>query len=406
MRKQMIWALLLSVASLVGCHDEELNFAVTLSGSQEVPPVQTTAMASGTVTLLITQGSEDHFFSLPSGHMNKEDEPEFGNDDTYTLSAEIDISAVDNVLAAHIHQGSVGENGSVAFEFTDNGDGTMIVTETDITMEQAGMLMGGEWYINVHTQQAPPGEVRGQIVDADTQVLAFALSGRQEVPALDTDAFGHGYATVNTVSNDIDLTVLTTGVEDAVAAHIHEGEIGANGGVVVFLEQSTEDATVWQTPDGTSLETDVVETMLAGGHYVNIHTPGVPSGEIRGQIFNDTVTVFAFGLSGDEEVPPVVTDAAGDGYVWFDGATGLLSVLILTTGLEEAVAAHVHQGEIGTNGGVAVELEQDTGDVNVWRSPDNAMLDEETANILLMGGHYLNIHTPAVPSGEVRGQID
>ncbi|PSW20765.1 CHRD domain-containing protein [Photobacterium sanctipauli] len=422
MSKHVIWALLISVVSLVGCHDEEFTFDVTLSGAQQVPPVETMATASGAVTLLVEKGDEEHFVTLTSTtnknppqkhehkYKHKDDDPDPdpgpGEGDTYTLSAEVDVSNVDNVVSVHIHEGSIGTNGPVAFEFTDNGDGTMSVESTEITMEQADMLMNGEWYLNVHTQQNPPGELRGQIVDANTEILAFVLDGNQEVPAVDTDASGLGYATLNTESYELDLKVITTGVDDAEAAHIHEGEIGTNGGVAVFLEQNAEDPTVWQTPEDTTLEADVANTLLAGGHYVNVHTPGVPSGEIRGQIVNEMVKIFAFGLSGDEEVPPVVTDGSGDGYVWFDRSTSVLSVLVITSGLEGASAAHVHEGEVGANGGVVVGLVQDGSDVNVWRSPDNVTLDEDTANTLLAGGHYINVHTPEVPSGEVRGQID
>ena len=421
MGKHLIWLLLVAVSSLVGCHDEEITFEVTMSGTQEVPPVKTEAMASGEVTLLIEKSHDDGFVNVTINEVSAGDQPNkrgdedstykddddddgAGDEERFLLSANIDVSEVEGVLAAHIHQGAIGENGPVAFEFVDNGDGTMSVEEVEITAEQADMLQNDEWYINVHTEQTPSGEVRGQIVGGDTEILAFVLSGRQEVPAVDTEATGNGYATVNTGTNAVNLKVVTTGVEDAVAAHIHEGEVGENGGVVVFLEQSADDPSVWQTPDGATLEVDVIEQLLDGGHYVNVHTPDVPSGELRGQIFPSTVTLFAFGLDGQQEVPPVETDSSGDGYVWFDSQTNLLSVLIYTTDLDDAVAAHVHEGEAGTNGGVIVELEPDG--VSTWRSPGEVEIDEATAEKLLAAGHYLNVHTPDVPSGEVRGQIE
>lgn len=419
MGNHLIWLLLVAVSSLVGCHDEEITFDVTLSGAQEVPPVGTEAMAFGVVTLLIEKSHDDGFLNVTISEVSsgdRVDEQESINtpyknngddgtndEDRFLLSADIDVSGVEGVVAAHIHQGMIGENGPVAFEFVDNGDGTMSVKDVEITAEQADMLLNEEWYINVHTQQTPSGEVRGQIVDSDTAILAFVLSGRQEVPAVDTDAFGNGYATVNTATNAVNLKVLTTGVEDAVAAHIHEGGVGQNGGVVVVLEQNTDDPNVWQTPDGASLEADIIDLLLEGGHYVNVHTPGVPSGELRGQIFPSSVTLFAFELGGDQEVPPVETDGSGDGYVWFDAQTNLLSVLVYTTDLDDAVAAHVHEGEAGTNGGVVVSLEQDGA--STWRSPGEVEIDDETAEKLLSAGHYLNVHTPDVPSGEVRGQI-
>ncbi|WP_269747467.1 CHRD domain-containing protein [Grimontia marina] len=110
------------------------------------------------------------------------------------------------------------------------------------------------------------------------------MSGDQEVPPVTTEASGDGYALLNDVNGYVDLRVVTQGVEDAVAAHIHQGIEGTNGGVVVGLEQSVDDVNVWQTPEGTALTDEQKLAFQSGGHYVNVHTPAVGSGEIRGQV--------------------------------------------------------------------------------------------------------------------------
>jgi hypothetical protein len=115
-------------------------------------------------------------------------------------------------------------------------------------------------------------------------LFTFPLSGDQEVPAVETEARGDGYAVVNTGTRAIDLVVHTSGVDDATAAHIHVGNVGENGGVLVGLEQDAMEPGVWMTPSGTVLEQEDFEVLLNGGHYVNVHTPAFGDGEIRGQI--------------------------------------------------------------------------------------------------------------------------
>ena len=36
--------------------------------------------------------------------------------------------------------------------------------QATLTPEQAQQMMAGEWYINVHTQANPGGEIRGQVM--------------------------------------------------------------------------------------------------------------------------------------------------------------------------------------------------------------------------------------------------
>jgi len=111
-------------------------------------------------------------------------------------------------------------------------------------------------------------------------------------------------------------------------------------------------------------------------------------------------TNFTFQLFGQDEVPPVVTEATGS-------CIGVLSedeeefVLSCDHDVEGAVAAHIHRGFAGENGPILLTL---TGLAegpiqNIWEpTPDEVIR-------LKAGGLYVNIHTAAHPDGEVRGQI-
>ncbi|MEM1180153.1 MAG: spondin domain-containing protein [Acidobacteriota bacterium] len=69
---------------------------------------------------------------------------------------------VENVAAAHIHEGAVGENGPVVFPFADP---TSPFSQTfDVNAAQAEAFINGDYYVNIHSEAFPNGEIRGQLV--------------------------------------------------------------------------------------------------------------------------------------------------------------------------------------------------------------------------------------------------
>ena len=106
-------------------------------------------------------------------------------------------------------------------------------------------------------------------------------------------------------------------------------------------------------------------------------------------------------LSGDQEVPPVTTQAAGSGTIVI-GADKSVSGGVTTTGIQ-GKAAHIHVGKPGTNGPVAIPLAQkgDTG----WSVPPGAKLSDAQYQSYKAGDLYVNVHSAAHPDGEIRGQL-
>lgn len=353
------------------------TFEVNLSGQQQVPPIDSAEMATALVEL---------------------------DADLMQIRASMDLSDVENVEAAHIHDGDLGFNGDVAFPFTVDSDGVYRIAETDISAELMADLQNGEWYVNVHTTAYPDGEIRGQIVDDDTVIITFPLSGEQEVPAVATLANGFAYAAVDQTDYELTLTVHTAGASDATMAHIHTGRVGTNGDILVALEALAGTEGTWVLPDATMIDEATFNVLAGGGHYVNVHTPANPAGEIRGQIVTDNFVLTTFPLSGSQEVPMVATEATGDGYALVNTDNYALEVVAVTSGVDDATMAHIHTGRIGNNGDVLIGLVQAT-DLGIWMTPENTVIDQATFEILAAGGHYVNVHTPAYPNGELRGQI-
>ena len=107
-----------------------------------------------------------------------------------------------------------------------------------------------------------------------------SLSGAQEVPSVQTSAKGSGTIMVND-DKSVSGSVTTTGVK-GVAAHIHEGAPGKNGGVAVPLEKKSDNE--WVVPAGAKFTDAQYKSYQAGDLYVNVHSAAHKDGEIRGQL--------------------------------------------------------------------------------------------------------------------------
>ena len=109
---------------------------VTLSGSNEVPPVMTSASGSGAIAV-----SADK-----------------------SVSGSVATSGV-NGIAAHIHVGAAGQNGPVAVPLTKGADGSTwsVPGGAKLTDAQYDAYKAGNLYVNVHSAANKGGELRGQL---------------------------------------------------------------------------------------------------------------------------------------------------------------------------------------------------------------------------------------------------
>ncbi len=125
-------------------------------------------------------------------------------------------------------------------------------------------------------------------------------------------------------------------------------------------------------------------------------------------------------LSGDEEVPPVVTDTSGRFRIQFDQDFRSAEIRLDVRDGVRVTQAHLHCGIAGMNGPVIIFLGgfHDRGwDIdgrwldNVTITADNIVNTscgttlEEVADAIREGGVYVNVHTVAHGSGEIRGQL-
>lgn len=107
-----------------------------------------------------------------------------------------------------------------------------------------------------------------------------SLTGKEEVPAVETAATGSGTITVG-ADKSISGSVKTKGI-DGVAAHVHQAAVGKNGPPIVTLEKTAEG--VWSIPEGSTLTDAQLASYKAGELYVNVHSAAHKGGEIRAQL--------------------------------------------------------------------------------------------------------------------------
>jgi len=115
-------------------------------------------------------------------------------------------------------------------------------------------------------------------------------------------------------------------------------------------------------------------------------------------------------LTGGQEVPAVATASYGRASFEFSDSLASMTYAVRTS-IAAPTAAHIHCAPAGQNGpvGVTLQLRSAIGHGTISR-PDNnnacgwsTLADVMTA--MQSGNAYMNVHTAAFPSGEIRGQI-
>ena len=147
---------------------------------------------------------------------------------------------------------------------------------------------------------------------AKADQIGALLTGYEESPSVSTTSTGAFVATIAPAGDTIFYSETFSGLQGTVTqSHIHVGQLGVNGSVVIFLCQTAA------SPDPTGLAPQcpqqgtvsgaitaanviagatasqqlaagdlsaVLAAIRAGAAYANVHTTPSPGGEIRGQI--------------------------------------------------------------------------------------------------------------------------
>lgn len=254
-------------------------FVAPLSGVSETVPVNTEAVGMAVMEVTGNVG-------ITSGSFNN-------------LSAPL-ATAISG--GAHVHGALAGANSSVIFPLVsttaeDLLSGTFAAADNvqGINGDFLRRLRNRATYVNVHSENYLPGEIRGQFLPLSTAYFTANLSGANEVPP--NASMGRGQIKVELNGDLITLSGAFSGLgqdfaeEIAGGSHLHASIAGKNGAVQLFTnavlnedmksgrflaEDNTFEATVRNIYD-----------LSFGNLYLNIHTDQYPAGEIRGQVLGE-----------------------------------------------------------------------------------------------------------------------
>ena len=138
--------------------------------------------------------------------------------------------------------------------------------------------------------------------------------------------------------------------------------------------------------------------------------------------FSNISVVFAkheqvANLSGQEEVPPVDTQATGMAeFTPVMPNNETVDFNVNATNIQGVTQGHIHSGALGENGPVVVTLfnfttaqnevsENGTITADMLAGPMEGMTIADLITAMKDGNTYVNFHTEKNPNGEIRGQI-
>ena len=112
-----------------------LDVKMKLTGAEETPPVTTSASATGTITIAADK----------------------------SVSGTIKTMGIDGTVA-HIHVGAPSEAGPAIIALNKGADSVWSVPAgSKLTDEQYASFKAGNLYVNVHSAEHKPGEIRAQL---------------------------------------------------------------------------------------------------------------------------------------------------------------------------------------------------------------------------------------------------
>ena len=380
-------------------------FRAALAGANEIPRVMTEA--SG---MVIAEVMNDSVIHVSGSFSNLEGD------------LAIDLSG-----GSHLHNGMPGTNREVLIPLNVTViDGSNYVypyndNQFTLTNNDIPRLYNRGVYVNIHSSQFPGGEIRGQLLPESHIVFDAYLSSVFADPEVNSNAIGKVKATLR--GNVLQLNGSFAGLTGTFAsqigggAHIHMGLAGSTGSVTFPLTTTIDADSISGRfrPQDNRFELDSAQIVVLRnrGFYVNIHSNHNLMGEIRGQFLHEANLYFAAPLSGASASLPV--KSGGSGMIVFEVAgnriVGSGSVRNILSGINTSIAggAHIHLGMAGRYGGIILSLTLtqpvDSTGGRLIPGQNNWVVSDGWIDTLRSRAYYVNIHSNAIGSGEVRGQV-
>ena len=362
--------------------ESDVAYTGGLDGAQSVPSVSTAANGYAVFNMAKHQGTVK-FYVVVNG-----------------LSGAI--------TSAHLHFGAAGVAGGVAQDLSTFVSGNTISGAFTPSAGVTASLNAGSIYINVHTTANPGGEIRGQLKMDDKIGFDAWFDGAQSTPTIATGAKGVASFKLNTTFDTLWFAVNTNSLSGAISsAHLHNGALGVAGSVALDMSPGISGNKITGFATGTVITTALINNMLTGNIYANIHTAANPGGEIRGQVYRVMREGFTYSMDGTQQSPAVVTNAKGSGIVSINRDQDNAHFMLVTAGAS-VTSIHFHKAIAGAAGPVIDDLTtfySNYGAFGYWKSTDASPFTIANSTQFNSDSVYVNAHTAANPGGEIRGQV-
>ena len=217
------------------------------------------------------------------------------------------------ISGSHIHgPAGPGADAGILFNLANTG-GTMgtLTGSFTLTEPQEVDLLAGNMYTNVHsTGTYAAGEIRAQLLPLSSGSTEYLTAGldvdeeRQAMPAATITSSGTGTAVVvlDKITRNIYLTGSYSNLSAGISnAHIHRGPVAVSGPASIQLQYIATTTSGTVTGSATNIRTTLMDSILSGNSYVNIHTTAHTGGEIRGQLGNIVLPVKLKYFNGYKE---------------------------------------------------------------------------------------------------------
>lgn len=435
---------------------QSIPFLATMTPDQEVPAQNVIAGADALIWVHTVRDSKG---VLTSG--------------TVDFTIRYRLPGPTSITGLHIHTGAAGTNGAILVP-TDISGATPIVVDTTgrgtifkpvqfssvgaVSLSTINDILANpqNFYVNLHTVEAPGGIMRSQLARAEQKILIGVMGPNNEVPPTDVKASGLATATVLRAfdpsgiftSGWVTFALNYTGFPTDTTFtgfHIHDGPAGVNGPVIInsgigggvaSIPSPTGSGSLFydiplaRTDASFAAETATVNDLFdnPGAHYINLHTTVNPGGAIRAQMRTTDQMDFQVTMSPANEVPPITGLAASaaaklslytvrnpDGSILagttiFDIDYRGFPAPTTLTGLHIHDGTAVVAGPVTINTGLSGDapVVTDSGSGNVYKTVTvSTTAGIATLNAISLNPEnaYVNMHTTVNPGGAVRSQL-
>ncbi len=268
------------------------------------------------------------------------------------------------------------------------------------------LLLSGGMHILVTTTRNNNGELRGQVLQWDQELLVNPLSSNQLVDLNDTDnsVSAMSYLSVDFFTGEVRGNIRLLTEVSPVQVSMRVGLAGTEGEEVLHYEPDSTDSHVWSIPANTVLDSETLQRLEDAQLYVQAMSADYPQGAIRGQLYLPYFVVRITGLSGQNLGPQVSSPARGKAFATINAYDGVTQAIVRVSGIspDNVILFRANNANRTERGRLLFTLESQ-GDY--WQLPLGTEFTDEEFNDIGKGRLFFIASSPAYPAGEIGGML-